>query len=56
MSDTKANKQQPIDLNAEISKLIEETVKINRKSVYYPLVVGALCTLALIFVVATVIK
>jgi hypothetical protein len=38
-------------ISAEVSKLIAETSKINRENVYYPLVVGATVTLAIVGVV-----
>jgi len=38
-------------INAEITKLLAETAKINRENVYYPLVVGASVTLAIIALV-----
>jgi len=38
-------------ISAEISKLMAETAKINRENVYYPLVVGASVTLAIVAIV-----
>jgi len=38
-------------INAEITKLLAETAKINRENVYYPLVVGASITLVIVALV-----
>jgi len=38
-------------INAEITKLLAETAKINRENVYYPLVVGASVTLVIVALV-----
>lgn len=38
-------------IQAEIAKLIAETSKINRENVYYPVIVTATATLALVAVV-----
>ena len=38
-------------IHAEIAKLIAETSKINRENFYYPLIVGASTTLAIVAVV-----
>ncbi|MGY0399820.1 MAG: hypothetical protein ACWIPH_07775 [Ostreibacterium sp.] len=38
-------------IRAEISKMMAETTKINKESVYYPLVVGSGVTLAIVAVV-----
>ena len=38
-------------IQAEISKLIAETSKINRENVFYPVIVTATATLALVAVV-----
>ena len=35
-------------IHAEIQKLMAETSKINRENVYYPLIVGASVTLAIV--------
>ena len=35
-------------IHAEIAKLIAETSKINRETSYYPLIVGAIITLAIV--------
>lgn len=38
-------------INAEIAKLMAETNKINNENRYYPLVVGASLTLAIVAIV-----
>ena len=38
-------------IQAEIAKLIAETAKINRENVFYPSIVGATVTLAIVAVV-----
>ncbi len=38
-------------IQAEIAKLIEETSKINNENKWYPLIVGASATLAIVAVV-----
>lgn len=38
-------------LRAEISKLMAETAKIQRENAYYPLIVGASVTLAIVAIV-----
>ena len=38
-------------IDAEISKLIAETAKINSENRYYPLIVGATATLAIVAIV-----
>ncbi len=46
--------EQPLDtekIRAEISRLIAETSKINRENAFYPFMVGATVTLAMVAVV-----
>ena len=38
-------------IDAEISKLMAETAKINSENRYYPLIVGATATLAIVAIV-----
>jgi hypothetical protein len=40
-------------IQAEIAKMLAETAKLNRENTYYPLIVGATITLAIVGLVKT---
>ncbi len=53
MSDAEINKEQTNHdkIQAEIAKLLAETAKINRENLFYPIIVTATATLAIVAIV-----